>query len=30
LRCVYRLLQFIHNHAPKPLTGNVFIFLRKP
>jgi SAM-dependent methyltransferase len=29
-RCVYRLLQFLHNHAPKSLTGNVFIFLRKP
>jgi SAM-dependent methyltransferase len=30
LRFVFRLLQFLHNHAPKPLTGNVFIFLRKP
>jgi SAM-dependent methyltransferase len=29
LRFVYRLLQFLHNHASKSLTGNVFIFLRK-
>jgi hypothetical protein len=28
-RFIYRVLQFFHDHAPKPLTGNLFIFLRK-
>ncbi len=28
-RHVYRVLQFVHAHAPKPLTGNLFVFLRK-
>jgi SAM-dependent methyltransferase len=30
LRWLYGLLQVLHNHSPKPLTGNVFVFLRKP
>jgi ubiquinone/menaquinone biosynthesis C-methylase UbiE len=29
-RFVYRLLKFLHDYAPKALTGNLFIFLRKP
>jgi SAM-dependent methyltransferase len=29
LRFVYRVLQILHDHAPKLLTGNLFIFLRK-
>lgn len=30
VRSVYRLLRFFHDHAWDPLTGNMFIFLRKP